>query len=518
MSEYASTNRQPLALRAIGLSKTFGSIRVLESAGMAIPAGTVHALVGANGAGKSVLVRCITGVHQADPGGVIEVDGVFAPRHHTPKSANALGIRVVHQEAPVIDHLTVAELEGLYRGFPKIAGVGINWRKLRKRTSENLERLGVAISPRQLGQKLSAGDRAMVMLAFVLADMDAGARLIVLDEPTASLPVKDADRFLEAVRTAASHGVGILLVTHRLAEIFQTAQTLTVLRDGEVVLDAPVAGLTHDQLVREIVGARDERARPARVRRSERFAPRLATDVGVPQPDALEVRNLGGALLGDVSFVIKPGEILGVTGIGGSGAEELGGLIAGAIKPRRGEVIVSGTKLSYDAGTRQSIAAGIGYVPADRMREGGIGALDAGENVALPNFDGYWGRKERERSDVAEVIATFGVRPPEASRAFRTFSGGNQQKLIVGKWALTRPKVFVLDDPTSGVDPGAREDLFAVIRGLTESGTAVLFISTEPEQLARVAQRVLVLHDGGIAAELAGADMTEEAISAASII
>jgi ribose transport system ATP-binding protein len=357
----------------------------------------------------------------------------------------------------------------------------------------------------------------MVMLALVHADMEAGAKVIVLDEPTASLPVKDADRFLEAVTTAASQGVGILLVTHRLSEIFRIAQSVTVLRDGRVVLDSPVAQLTHERLVREIVGERDDRAVPGGIRRSERFGPRAPAAGGGPR-DVLEVRGLGGELLDDVSFTIEAGEVLGVTGIGGSGAEELGGLIAGAITPRRGEIVVDGTPVPPTAGPRQCIAAGIAYVPADRLREGGIAALSARDNVALPSFDRYWWRRDSELADVAEVIRAFGVRPPEAARTFRTFSGGNQQKLIVGKWALTRPRVFVLDDPTSGVDPGAREDLFAVLRGLTDRGTAVLLISTEPEQLARVARRVLVIHSGAIAAELTGADLTEEAISTASII
>ena len=241
MSGYAVKTPTPVALRIANVSKTFDSGRVLHSVELSIPAGAVHALVGANGAGKSVLVRCITGVYQTDHGAVIEINGVSAPSAYGPHTAWSLGLRVVHQEAPVIDIMTVAELYGLYRGFPRLAGVGIRWSALERRAAADLARLDIPISPKRLGRTLSAGDRAMVMLAIALADSDSGARLLILDEATASLPVKDADRFLAAVEVAASHGAGVLLVTHRFQEVFAIAETVTALRDGRVVLEWPWA-------------------------------------------------------------------------------------------------------------------------------------------------------------------------------------------------------------------------------------------------------------------------------------
>jgi ribose transport system ATP-binding protein len=524
MSGNAVKTPTPVALRIANVSKTFGPGKVLHSVELSIPAGAVHALVGANGAGKSVLVRCITGVYETDHGAVIEINGVSAPPAYGPRTAWSLGLRVVHQESPVIDIMTVAELYGLYRGFPRLAGVGIRWSALERRAAADLARLNIPISPKRLGRTLSAGDRAMVMLAIALADSDSGTRLLILDEATASLPVKDADRFLAAVEVAASHGVGVLLVTHRFQEVFAIAQTVTALRDGRVVLDSAVGDVTHEKLVDEIVGPQHHRSqRPATskatngaVGEASRFVPPRRAP-GRKDDVVLEVDRLGGTVVDELSFSIRAGELLGITGIGGSGAEEVGALVAGVARRRSGEVVVDGVAIPPTAGPREAIAAGMAYVPADRLRDGGIGSLSARDNVALPAFDRYWRRRDDERRDVAEVVRAFNVRPPDASRLFNTFSGGNQQKLIVGKWALTRPKLFVLDDPTAGVDPGAREDLYDVLRTLIESGTAILLISPEPEQLARLAMRVLVLRAGRVGAELHGDELTVESISDASV-
>lgn len=525
MSGYAVEAATPVALSVSNVSKTFGPVRVLHSVALSIPVGSVHALLGANGAGKSVLVRCITGVYQPDPGAVIEINGVSAPSTYGPQTAWSLGLRVVHQEAPVIDIMTVAELYGFYRGFPRIARFGIRWRALERQAAADLARLNIPISPKRLGRSLSAGDRAMVMLAIALADADSGARLLILDEATASLPEKDADRFLEAVQIAASHGVGVMLVTHRLQEVFAIAETVTTLRDGRVVHESAVDDVTQDDLVGQIVG-------PEQRLSAERSAAPGATNGGTGEVSrfasvdrtpgrtnevVLEVDRLSGTVVDKISFSIRAGEILGVTGIGGSGADELGALVAG-VATRSGRVIVDGVPIPPTAGPRQAIAAGVAYVPADRFRDGGIGTLSARENVALPAFDSYWRRRDAERRDVLEVVRAFKVRPPDTSRLFHTFSGGNQQKLIVGRWALTRPKLFVLDDPTAGVDPGAREDLYGIVGTLAASGTAILFISPEPEQLARLASRVVVLRGGRVGAELQGDAMTVEAISTACVV
>jgi ABC-type sugar transport system ATPase subunit len=230
----------------------------------------------------------------------------------------------------------------------------------------------------------------------------------------------------------------------------------------------------------------------------------------------LEASGLEGEVVEDVALRAGAGEILGISGLLGSGASELCRLLGGATPLRAGRVSVAGATLPDGFGSRQAIAAGISYVPGDRLREGGIGQLSLLENMQLPNLEYYGLSRRRQRSDFQEVVQVLDVRPPEPSRAFATLSGGNQQKLIVGKWALMRPRVFLLDNPTAGVDPGAREEILALLRGLAEAGTAVVVHSSEPEELARLATRVLIVKDGRIASELVGERLSEREIMAAN--
>jgi ribose transport system ATP-binding protein len=508
-------------LEVQNVSKTFGATTVLRNADLKIRPGEIHGLIGANGAGKSTLVKCITGVYPPDQGGSIKVAGMPAPPNYSPTIATEMGVRVVHQEAPVVGILTVAEVAGLQRGFPKFAGSFIRWRKLRRETEEILSRLNVGIPPAAHAGRLTAGQRAMVMLALALADVDKGARLLVLDEATASLPAQDADRFLAAVKQAAGFGVGILLVTHRLSEIFTTANRVTVVRDGRVTWTGDVTKTSHEELVRELIGPdtsgglRD--ASRVDVRRSTRFEPAPKPDQRSAEKPALKVEGLTGSIVSGISFSMQPGELLGVTGITGSGGSELGRLIAGIV-PRRGGVITfAGKELPVSFGPRQALARGIVYVPADRLSEGGIPTLSVRENLVLPDFGRYWLRRGLEQRDLHEVLSVLDIRPPNPQKQFHELSGGNQQKVIIGKWALLRPRLFVLDDPTTGVDPGAREELYAVLRGLLKAGTAILFISSEPEQLERLAPRVLVLRNGVVRKELRDEAVTEEAITSASL-
>jgi ABC-type sugar transport system ATPase subunit len=512
-------------LRVEGLSKTFGPARVLFDASLTVAPGEIHALIGANGSGKSTLVKCITGVQAPDPGGVIEIDGTLIGGAYNTKEAVALGVRVVHQEAPLIDTLTIAELVGLFGHFPTRFGL-LRGRALAAETRRILERLDVDLHPSRLGGSLSAAERAEFALALAVADVDEGARMIVLDEPTASLPAGDATRFLAAVRRAAESGAGVLLVTHRLSEVLSLAERVTVLRAGGICFSGDVADCSHDSLVDEIVGPTEgprliaEVASPA----EGRFAPRLKRSAprdAIPQNGSagpvLEIEGLEGEILSGVDLSLHGGELLGVSGIVGSGASELGRLIAGIKRPRGGTIKVHGRALRNGFRPRDTIRAGIAYVPGDRLNEGGIAALPVLDNLTLPGLSEYGFDKRAERRDFDQVVDALDVRPPDPDRIFGTLSGGNQQKVIIGKWALMRPAVFVLDDPTAGVDPGAREDIYRMLRSLTAAGTAILVISSEPEQLARIADRVLTIRDGEVASEMVGDDLNERAISAATL-
>jgi ABC-type sugar transport system ATPase subunit len=508
-------------LEVSGLSKTYLQTRVLADAAMRIGRGEIHALLGANGSGKSTLVKCVTGVVPPDPGAAIAVDGAPPVGALSPGRAHALGIRVVHQEAPLVDGLAIADSIALHRGYPLRGRIFTSRRQMREQAAEILARLEVEIDPETPAGTLSAAQRAMVMLALALADVERGSRLIVLDEPTASLPAADADHFLAAVERAAAQGAGVMLVTHRLAEVSERCGRLTVLRDGRVVASGAVGEFSEERMLAEIVGPELPGAagqRPAAIDSGvARFMPVAAL---APRPGAqpmLEARGLAGEIVADASFTVAPGEILGISGIVGSGAEEIGRLIAGVVPLRGGSLSIDGEDAPTPFGVRIATACGIAYVPGDRLREGGIPGLSVADNMALPNLRRYLRNPGEAKAAFVEAIDVFKVNPPEPERPFGTLSGGNQQKVIIGKWALMRPRLFVLDDPTAGVDPGAREDIYAVLRGLQKAGTAILLISSEPEQLVRLARRVLVVKSGRVVEELAGDRVTVAAISRAAM-
>ena len=505
-------------VRAEGVSKTFGSARVLRNVSLEVSAGEIHALLGANGSGKSTFVKCLSGVQAADPGGRIEIGGKEVPRHFSTTDASEMGVRVVHQESPLIDSLTLAETFGHHYGFPTRGGM-IRTRQLRRDTTSLLERLGVSISADTLAGDLSAPERAMVTLALALGDPEEhGSRLIILDEPTASMTSNDAERFLEAVKAAASHGAGVLLVTHRLGEVFDICDNLTILRGGEKVFQSATADTDSSQVIDEIVGPTENETRAEhRAELPDRFVGRgLSAEPAKDGTPVMEVKGLAGEILEEASFSLYPGEILGISGILGSGAEELAQLIAGAAKPTAGTISVGPNQLDPRKGPAGAIAAGVAYVPGDRLREGGIPNLTVMENMTLPNLPYYTFRSARQRADFSEVVDALDVRPPDPDRIFETLSGGNQQKVIVGKWALMRPRIFVLDNPTAGVDPGAREDILGVIDGIAATGTGIIVVSSEPEQLARIATRVLIMRAGRIADEMVGEQVDERAIAGAS--
>jgi ribose transport system ATP-binding protein len=474
--------------------------------------GEIHALVGANGSGKSTLIKCITGVERPDGGSKIEIDGHDVSGGYTTRAAHDRGVRVVHQEAPLVDRLTLAETVGLHRGFPTRGGL-IRPRRLNARTAELFSRLQVDLSPKAQAATLSPPERAMVMLALALGTGDG--KLIVLDEPTASLTSGDAERFLESVTGAAAHGAGVLLVTHRLGEVFGICDRVTVLREGSVVLQCATAETSRERVIDEIIGPTVDRRSVQGTEVPERFRPSRPPGREDAAP-ALEALSVSGSVVDQISLRALPGEILGIRGLLGSGAAELCALLAGAKPLSGGSIRIGAKELSGGFGTGRAIDAGIAYVPGDRLREGGIAQLSLLENMKLPNLTYYGVNRRRQRGDFQEIVNVLDVRPPEPQRAFGTLSGGNQQKVIVGKWALMRPSVFLLDNPTAGVDPGAREQILALLKGLAEVGTALIVHSSEPEELVRLATRVLVVKEGKVVAELAGAEVTERAIAAAN--
>jgi len=497
-----------VALQASGLSKSFANTQVLRSVDLTVDCGEVRALLGSNGSGKSTFVRLITGTYEADEGSDIRLFGHSFGRALTPVAARAAGVRTIHQEAPLVGQLSVADHFGISHGFPSRALGRISQRTLHQLASEALERIGSGIDPRTLARDLSAGDRALVALALALADAEPGKALLVLDEATALLPANDANPILQRLRELARDGLAVLVVTHRLREVTDYCDTLTVLRDGVVVLAGSPRDVTHDDIVGAMVGGsgtvqlRNHQTR-ARVQREQSARP------------LVRVRDLYAQGLTDVAFEVWPGEIVGFAGVVGSGTSQLARVLAGATPHQSGTIEVADAPATKDWNSRAAINAGLCFMPQDRHAEGALLAMSLRDNVALPRYQSYWRKRKLESSDVEGVIRDLEVTPPIADKPFAEFSGGNQQKALLGKWLLLRPKVLVLDDPTYGVDPNARETLLKAICSVADGGGSVIVISTEPEQLARLCDRVLVLQAGELTDELTGTNVNEEEITLA---
>ena len=543
----ATSSGGPPVLRLSDVRKQFGPVVAADGLSIEFVGGQVHAVLGANGSGKSTMVRLVTGVYQPDSG-VIELAGRSLAAIASPAEAFALGVRVVHQEAPLIDTMTITETVAIFRGFGAPALGLIGWKRLRRGAAELLEQVGIAASPEVRCSELSAGDRAGLALAIAVADLfdsnasaggaaRAGAprpvKLLIADEVTAAISEADAELHLSRIRSIADRGVAVLMVTHRLAEL-RIADDVSVLRSGRVVYhQGDESRLGDGDLVAEMVGtSADAQSVPAtgsasrpvarlwaatalgpsyrgKARRPARGVGWVASGTGNP---VLEMCSVVAQRLDGLSFEARAGEVVGFVGLKDSGLTEIPEVLSGERPWRSGTLRVNGRTWQHSATPLSLIDAGVAVIPSDRLHRGGVGSLSVDENIVLPSVWDYWGRRDRRRATVNGVIEGFDVRPPDPRQLFGVLSGGNQQRVLLGKWLALRPAVLVLDDPTYGVDPHARETIFAAALDAAEQGVCVLFLSSEPEQLLRVCSRVLVVHEGRAVTELAGAAMTLEQI------
>jgi ribose transport system ATP-binding protein len=505
-----------MAIVAETVTKSFANIRVLDNVAVSVADGEIHALLGANGSGKSTFAKILSGVYQPDRAAITikdrNIPAILSPQH-----ANELGVAIVHQEAPLIDTASVAECVALHRGYPTRSGL-VHWRQLYSEVEAMLLRFGVRIDPRTLAGRLTPAERALVSLIIALDRAPAELSLLILDEVTASLPRDEAEPYLERVAALAQSGVSVLMVTHRLGEVRSKASRMTVLRDGKVAHVGSPAETNDDEIIALMVGSPDSAHRSGVSKASvlggfwSDFVIAAAA-AHKPGEALMEVEGLAGGPLADVNFTLHAGEILGIAGLEDAGIGELPRILGGAAPRRRGRISVAGREVAAGSGPDAAIAAGIAVLPGDRAHDGGVRTLSVAENIMLPAFDRYWARADRESAVIARLIADFDVRPPRPQALFGTLSGGNQQKALLAKWLNLRPAVLILDDPTSGVDPGARQKIFELLRDAASEGLGILFFSTEPEQLASMCSRVLILRDGVIAGSLSGAELTHQAIS-----
>jgi rhamnose transport system ATP-binding protein len=482
-------------LELIGISKRFAATAALSDVSLQLLPGEIHALVGENGAGKSTLVKTIAGVHQPDAG-EIRLDGerITIP---SPAAARAMRIAVVHQEPRLFPDLSVAE--NIFLIAPPTDRLHtIAWKEMRRRAADLFEQLDVRIDVSAPVRGLSMADQQLVEIAKALS---LDARVLILDEPTASLSTHEVERLFTIVRRTKERGVGVLFVSHRLDEVFALCDRATVFRDGRHVVTAPTAELTTASLVRHMVG------------RKVSLFPKEASALGGP---LLEVRGLSDATgFRDVSFTVRAGEILGLAGLVGAGRTEIARVLFG-IEPRTaGEVLLDGRPVNFRSPS-EALRAGIAYVPEDRHQDGLILDFSIAHNITLPILPRLFPRlllRSREEDEVATSFSErLRVRATGVRQAVSALSGGNQQKVVIAKWLATKPRVLVLDEPTRGVDIGAKVEVHRIVSELAATGLAIVMISSDLPEVLAMSDRILVLHEGRVAAEIARADASEERV------
>jgi ribose transport system ATP-binding protein len=492
-------------LTARNFSKSFYGRTVLREVDVTVMAGEVHALLGQNGSGKSTFIKCLSGYHGPESGAELVVAGSSVDLPLDAKTPRVLGLAFVHQQLGLAPTLTV--LENLQVGrFRTGAGWRIRWGENEREVRRALARVGgESIEPQALVGSLTEVQRALVAVARAFQEIEAagGTGVLVLDEPTAYLPRDGVEHLFEAIARVTAAGSGVLFVTHRLDEVRQLADRVTVLRDGVRVATAEATALSERDLIELIVGRSLTELYPV--------AGQVRDDV------VLEADGLSGSRVSGVSLRLHRGETVGVTGLLGMGQEAIPYLLFGAEPATGGQLTVDGATADLaHLRPRKAMKLGLSLVPADRLRNGGVGSASVRENVTVTVLDKFLrgGRinRTRERRAVLDRIGELQVRPPDPEHSFAELSGGNQQKVVLAKWFATEPSVLLLHEPTQGVDVGARQEVFRHIRRFTDRGGAVIIASTEYEDLAHLCDRVIVFRDGRPVAELQGEQLTPEAI------
>lgn len=494
----------PPFLTADNITKSYGGVAALKGVSLRIAPGEIHGLVGANGAGKSTFIKILAGLVRPD-GGTIAIDSVDADIH-APDQATALGMNFIHQELAFVPGMTV--LENLMLGVPKPKRFGmVDWASVERSVAPLVARLGIRSELHAPVRGLSAAENWLISICRALVRK---ARLIVMDEPTASLSDAEAERLLAIIRELSISGVAVLYVSHRLDEVLGICDSVTVFRDGHLAASLDRGDLTRDRLVTAIVGHAVEET-PALT------APELA------EKPMLHVTNLCRLpSVRDVSFQVRSGEVLGLGGLVGAGRTELARLIFGADRRDGGTMALDGTP--YDPRSPgHAVKAGIGYVPEERRADGLLLGKSIAFNLSLANLDKvifgpmlpFISPKARSRLAL-DTIRALSINATGPEQPVGGLSGGNQQKVVIGRWLNRRPKLLILDEPTRGVDIGARAEIHRLVREMAKDGMAVIAISSEPDELPELCDRVLIMAEGRIVKELKGRDVTRKAIIGAS--
>ncbi|MER5659764.1 sugar ABC transporter ATP-binding protein [Streptomyces mirabilis] len=496
-------SNQDELLRIEGIRKTFPGVVALDSVDFDLRRGEVHVLLGENGAGKSTLIKMLSGAYQPDSGRVL-VDGEEV-RVHGAQDSERLGIATIYQEFNLVPDLTVAENIFLGRQ-PRRYGL-IDRKRMEAEAAELLERVGVSVSPRARVRELGIARLQMVEIAKALS---LNARVLIMDEPTAVLTSEEVEKLFSIVRRLREDGVGIVFITHHLEEIAALGDRVTVIRDGKSVGQVP-ASTAEDELVRLMVGRSIEQQYPrVRATADDGSGAALLTVEGLTRDGVFH----------DVSFEVRAGEVVGIAGLVGAGRTEVVRAVFGADPYDKGAVKVAGSALRrHDVNA--AMAAGIGLIPEDRKGQGLLLDASVEENLGLVTMraatHGGLVDLKGQRAAAARIAEQLGVRMAGLGQHVRTLSGGNQQKVVIGKWLLADTKVLILDEPTRGIDVGAKVEIYQLVNELTAAGAAVLMISSDLPEVLGMSDRVLVMAQGRIAGELSADEATQDSVMALAV-
>ena len=492
-------------LRMRGIRKSFGNVEVLKGIDFDVRRAEVHALVGENGAGKSTLMNILAGVHQPDSG-QIEFNGRRAVRIPNERAAQQLGIAIVFQERSLFSQLTIAE--NIFVGRQPVTGWGrIDRRKLFADTGALLEEVGLNLPPSALLEELSPAQQQMVEIAKALS---LHAQLIIFDEPTAALTETETRSLFRVIATLKSQQGGIVYISHRLEELFGLADRVTVLKDGVGQGTLPVSQTNADELIARMVG------------RELSLHRRHSDAIPKSNPVMLEVRNLNDAegasgtrpFLRDIQFKVRGGEIVVLAGLAGAGRTELALSLFGARRRGSGEILLAGRPVRIHS-PADAIAAGLGYASEERKEAGLFADMTMAHNMVaaqLKQFGSWWFNDRRIDSRAEDYRRKLRIASRHVRQPVHTLSGGNQQKVMLAKWLLVNPRVMIIDEPTRGIDVGAKAEVHALLHELARAGTAILVISSDLPEVLALADRILVMREGRISGELNGAEATEEKV------
>lgn len=471
-------------LKAEGISKAFGGTKALRNVKLQVRKGEVHALLGENGAGKSTLMNIIIGLHKADSG-TIEFEGEPYIVHN-PVDALGKGISMIHQELNPFPDLTIAECIFLHR--ESVKGPFLDKKAQNKRAGELLEKFDVHFGPKTLMKDLTL---AQVQMVEIIKAVSSNARLIIMDEPTSSLDANETDRLFKTIRDMKEKGVSIIYISHRMEEIFEICDTVSVFRDGQYITTSPMDGITREELITLMVG-----------RKVESVFPKIDVDIG---DEVFRAEHLSGEGFEDISFSVRAGEILGLSGLVGSGRSETARAIFGLDSVRRGKMFLNGTEI-VNKSPRAAIKKGICMVNEDRKNYGVCLFRSLRENISLPNLperqQGLLLNQKREKREVQDAARKLNVKAASLEHNVFSLSGGNQQKVVLAKWIMANPKLLILDEPTRGVDVGAKSEIHAMICEFAARGMAILMISSELPEIMGMSDRILIYHEGRLNGEV----------------